>query len=244
MPLRPRVRRTAAGGWATLVLAVAATALATLPVPTPSAAAPPARAVAAAAGTVAELRLSRSQAITGERVDLRVTVSPTVRRVVVLQRRDGDRWVEVTRGRTDASGREVFTRSTPRADTTWRVRAPRADRGGTTYAADVSPGRLLTVQRQDVYLRLPESATAGSVVPAVVECFPRRGGRPVVLWQRLGDQEWESVATGAQGGQGIASFQVPVEEAGDHDFRAVVAAADGAPEARSASRRITVAASP
>ena len=183
--------------------------------------------------TVTDLRLSRAQAITGESVDLRATVSPGAPRAVVLQRRAGDRWVEVTRGRTDDAGVEVFTRATPRASTTYRVRAPRVVRGGTTYAADVSPARTLTVQQQKAFLRMPDTVAAGSETWAFVECFPHRPGRAVVLRQRSEDGAWRTVADGVQNDGGMVLLDVTAPDEGVYEHRAVVQAANGAAAVRS-----------
>lgn len=194
--------------------------------------------------SVADLRLSRAQAITGESVDLRATVSPGVPRVVVLQRRAGDRWVEVARGLTDGAGVEVFTRATPRASTTYRVRAPRLVRGGTTYTADVSPARTLTVQQQKAILRMPVSVAAGSATWAFVECFPHRPGRAVVLRQRSANGAWQTVAHGVQNDLGMLTLDVTAPDEGVYEHRAVVRAAQGAAAVRSTARVLTVTAAP
>lgn len=228
MPLRQR----GAAGLRRVVTAVALLAL----VPLVGAAAP-------SVTSEVDLRLGRPQAITGEPVDLRVTVEPVVARPVALQRRAGDRWVEVTRGRTDASGVEVLTGATPRASTTYRVRAPRVVRGGTTYAADVSPVRTLTVQQQKAILRMPETASTGTTW-AFVECFPHRPGRAVLLRQRRGDGAWTTVADGVQDGGGMVLLDAPVPVEGVYEHRAVVAAANGARAVRTVARRTTVTAPP
>ena len=191
-----------------------------------------------------DLRLSRAQAITGESVDLRATVSPGLSRLVVLQRRAGARWVEVARGRTDDAGVEIFTRATPRASTTYRVRAPRVVRGATTYAADVSVARTLTVQQQKAFLRMPSTVAAGSDTWAFVECFPHRPGRAVVLRQRSEDGAWRTVAHGVQNDRGMLTLDVTAPDEGVYEYRAVVQAAKGAAAVGSASRTLTVTATP
>ncbi len=201
-------------------------------------------AAAAPVTSVTDLRLSRAQAITGESVDLRVSVSPGVPRVVVLQRRAGGRWVEVARGVTDDTGVEIFDRATPRASTTYRVRAPRLVRGGTTYTADVSPARTLTVQQQKAFLRMPDTVAAGSETWAFVECFPHRPGRAVELRQRSEDGAWQTVAHGVQNERGMLTLDVTAPDQGVYEHRAVVQAAKGASAVRSTARTQTVTAAP
>ena len=233
------LRRRGRAGFAVVSAAVLGPVLSVLPA-SPVGGAVAAPVARAAVASVADLRLRPTQAVTGEAVDLRATVSPAVSRPVVLQRRAGDRWVEVTRGRTDAAGVAVFVRAAPRAATTYRVWAPRADRSGTSYAADGSPGRLLTVQRQVVLLRMSDAATVGEAVWAFVECSPHRPGRPVVLRERFEGGAWRTVATGVQNARGMVQLDVTVAEVGDYEHRAVTQVDEGAVAARSVVHDLTV----
>ena len=224
MPLRQRRRRARS---APAVVAVPAL-LAVL-----GAGAPP-------VSTVADLRIRPVQAIAGETVRFDVTLSPETSRPVVLQRRSRDRWVQVTTARTDAAGSAVLTRAAPGSSTTYRVRAPRFSSGATTYAADVSPARTLTAQRQDVFLRLPASAAEGSSVTAFVECFPHRPGREVVLRQRPAGGAWQTVASGTQGERGMLVLEALAPEEGVHELRARILPAGGAAATLSDTHRLTV----
>lgn len=193
---------------------------------------------------VADLRLSRAQAITGESVDMHATVSGGLPRPVVLQRRAEGRWVRVDWAIVDETGGHTFTRATPRASRTYRVRVPRLVWGGTTYPGAVSPARTLTVQPQKAILRMPDAAVAGSTTWAFVECFPHRPGRAVVLRQRTGDGAWRTVADGVQNDQGMLRLDVTAPEEGVYEHRAVVRAANGAAAVRSAARTLRVTAAP
>lgn len=203
---------------------------------TPGAAARPATQRVA---TVVSLELDPFQAIAGETVQARVEVTPGVARRVVLQRRDGGRWKRVDAAQTSAQGAHDFDLVTPGRSSTYRVRAPRAEAGGTAYEPGVSPRRRLTVVAQSVLFRVPDTADAGSSVWAVAEAAPRRAGRPVHLQQRVGGR-WTTVDEGVQDVRGLVTWEVPTPHAGRLVHRVVVRPYAGAAAVRSGKRTTTV----
>jgi hypothetical protein len=189
--------------------------------------------------TTTALAIRPFQAVPGEPVEISASVTPAVQRRVVLQQRAGSRWVTVASARTAADGTHAFLRDTPKTSTTYRVRAPRATVGRTTYDADTSPRRTLTALRQGVIFRIAETAEAGSSVSAIAEASPRRAGRPVALQRRTGST-WTTIEIREQDVRGLVTWLVPTPEPGELVHRVVVRPWNGAAAVRSGTRRTTV----
>jgi hypothetical protein len=179
------------------------------------------------------------RAIPGEKVRMEATVSPGGERRVVLQRRDGRRWVKTSAATTTPDGVHAFTEVTPRSTTTYRVVAPRTSADDGTLGRAVSPRRTLTAQRQVVLVKAPTSVRPGQTFYVVAEASPHRPGRSVVLQRRV-DRSWTTVAVGAQDYRGLETFQVPAPRRGTLVHRVVVRASSGASAVRSLSKRTTV----
>ena len=185
------------------------------------------------------LKSSPGAGIKGERLALKVRVSPRMKRTVVLQRKVSSGWDRIERGTTSKRGRLTYRTSVAKSTTKYRAVVLAKRVGKKRYLADVSPRERVRTQRQSVVLSMSRSARPGKAVKAVVEASPARAGRRVHLQLRTRNG-WSKVDQGEQSRRGLVELKDRDLSLGSHKYRAVVLAAGGAGEARSNRQRVRV----
>jgi hypothetical protein len=186
--------------------------------------------------TEVNLATPTRSAITGESVTLRASVTPKMVRKVVLQRRNGARWVNVASGRTSRKGKEAFHVSARKASTSYRVVVKKLRARGTIYLAGTSLRRTVRTVDQTVTLKLSSTtAEPGEEVTAHVASTPIRSGRTVILQLRAGGV-WTRVDAARMSPAGTATFTVAAADSGTYRYRAVATAYRGAPSVASNKR--------
>lgn len=192
---------------------------------------------AAAAG----LRLSRTTAIAQENVTVTITAGQRLKRPVRLQYREGSRWRTWRKGTTNSAGRKAFTVSTTRSSIVVRAYLPKAKVKGKKRSARTTRAVTLRTVRQGVGLQVTKDESARTV-SALVTTSPARPGRKVTLQRRDADGTWRTIVPGrgtdARGAVTISRFTDDLGSAG-RAFRAVVAAAGGAPSLTSAGASVS-----
>lgn len=178
-------------------------------------------------------------AIEGERLTLRVRVSPRTSRTVVVQRKTSSGWKRVVERTTSGRGRVTYRTSVRSATTTYRAVVTAEKVGKKRYRADVSPRREVRSQEQSVDLGMPNGALTGESVKAFVEASPVRPGRKVELQVRA-RHGWRTVDEGRESKRGLVRLKDKKLARGTHKYRAVVLAAGGAAEVRSRRERVRV----
>ncbi len=201
-------------------------------------------AVPTAAAALGTLSVNPVRAIAGETVSFSGDMTPD-RRPVVLQRQNGNNWVDVTRLQQGAIVDDFrFSIAAPASTTTYRVFAPRTTISGRTYAAASTPIRTLTVVAQAATLTLPTTVAVGAPnVRARAQFRPARVGRPVQLQRQVG-ASWVAAGSATQSSDGVATVIVDTTVAGTFNYRAVAMPWQGAARHISPTRTMIVAAVP
>ena len=215
--------------------------------PPPAAAAGPPAVVAMhtqdAAMRPGTLTLKPSTAIAGEAVKVRGSLTPRMSRPVVLQRRQGSKWVKVTKGKARA-GSFRFNTTTRSQSTRYRVVAPRVRLRGRTYGTVVTPTKVQTTLPQTSDLTLPATARVGDdEVVAEASFTPVRDGRPVVL-QVLDGSDWVTDGVDTQDGVGRAEFPIATSAPRTATYRVVAGSWKGARAHSSTARTIAITQAP
>jgi alpha-tubulin suppressor-like RCC1 family protein len=187
----------------------------------------------------AGVSISPTKALAKERVSVAAKVPGPARRVVLLQRQAGSRWVTVERARSSKSRNVSFT-FRPKATTVVRLSAPAV--GGA--AAFTSPSAKVTVVPQRLELTLPTtSMCADKEYDATVVASPVRQRRGTTLqvsddrgktWETLGPTRPQ-----AANGRATITFSAP-GTAGEYRIRAVAKSFNGTPAFASKARTVTV----
>ncbi len=194
----------------------------------PSAPKPPPKPPKPPARSTVRLTTSVARGITGEPLRLRSTVSPQVRRKVVVQRRTAaGAWTRVAAGRTTRAGVLVVDRRIRSATTRYRAVLVVAKVGARRYAAARSSVRTVVRRAQSVSVAIPPTTVRRHAVVARVTASPVRAGRKVAL-QRHTSAGWKRVALAAESRTGRARFTLPSPHAGRYTYRAVVLTHHGA----------------
>ena len=94
----------------------------------------------------------------------------------------------------------------------------------------VTPTRQVPVVAQTAALEAPSSVSVGETITLTVSAAPVRPGRAVVVQERDAEGTWVDVASDAEDATGTASITLTRKIGGQWQLRAVVAAANGAPE--------------
>ena len=160
-------------------------------------------------------------------------VSPRVVRWVYLQRQRPRSWVTIDAGRTTSTGSFRF-QSAAATTYTYRVMAPKTTVRGRSLTAVVTPTRQVLVVAQTAALAAPPSVAVGESITVTVTAAPVRAGRVVVVQERDADGTWVDVASGTQDATGTASITLTRKVGRQWQLRAVVQAANGAPECATA----------
>jgi hypothetical protein len=170
------------------------------------------------------VRVSRTQAIPGETIEITGSTGVRVARTVQLQRRDGSRWVTLASSRTTVAGAFRFRYRAPwkaGVDTGLRVRAPRTKvRSRTHRALVVGSGDVRTVP-QTASAMAPSTAVVGDPFDVTGRFTPARPGRPTRV-QYWDGEHWTALARGTQDAGGRTTFSVSMPLPGTARLRAVV----------------------
>ena len=159
-----------------------------------------------------------------EQVKLEGWLPPARARTVRLERKIGDStWRLVRSLQSSTSGAFTFNDYAPASsgvDVSYRVSAPSASLGGTSYPAVQTPTRTLRVVAQQSSLDAPTRVLRGSSYAVRASFHPARPGRAVVLQRRSGSS-WVQAAIGAQAANGTVTFTRPATPLGDVTWRVV-----------------------
>ena len=179
--------------------------------------------------TAGSLSASPTPAISGEYLAFTGRVPPRVARQVALQQYRSGSWATIAWGRTSSTG-SFRLRSTATATCTYRVRAPKTTVRGRNLSAVVTPTRQVPIVVQTAALDAPLSVSVGETITVTVTAAPVRAGRAVVVQEQDAEGNWVDVASDAEDATGTASITLTRKVGGQWQLRAVVAAANGAPE--------------
>jgi len=179
--------------------------------------------------TAGSLSASPTPAISGEYLVFTGRVSPRVVRPVALQQKRSGSWLTLATGRLTSTG-SFRLRSAATATCIYRVRAPKTTVSGRTLAAVVTPTRQVPIVSQTAALEAPSRVSVGESITVTVTAAPARAGRAVVVQEQDAEGTWVDVASDAEDATGTASITLTRKVGGQWQLRAVVAAANGAPE--------------
>jgi alpha-tubulin suppressor-like RCC1 family protein len=154
------------------------------------------------------------------------TLGKSGARPVVLQRKVGTTWVQISSGQTTKSGYFTFSVSLP-ATSDLRVVAPKAKVGKKKYSQVTGKTFRVIATTQEGTISLPSSGATQQALVATATFTPARAGRVVELQQMVGTT-WTTVATGTQDGSGSAVLGLTPTVAGTFTYRAVAVTSQGA----------------
>jgi hypothetical protein len=185
------------------------------------------------------LKVSHARRIAGERFSLTIKVRPAARRTVVLQGKvRGGSWTRLAKATTNRKGRLVLESRATSVDAKYRAVAPARRDGRKRWTKATSRAKLLDTVAQFVTLELPDTASTGDQVTAVVRSTPARRWRPVALQVRNAGR-WRTVAEGLLNRRGVERWTLTRPE-GTHRMRAIVGRYLGAKRATSDLEVLTV----
>jgi hypothetical protein len=176
--------------------------------------------------------------LSGETFRVAETLPYKVVRSIVLQRKVGSKWLQIASAKTSKTGAFSFTASLP-TSSDLRFVAPKVKIKSKTYKQFTSASFRVTLAAQSGTIAMPSGAETGQALTATLHFVPTRAGRVVELQQLVGDS-WQSVATGAEAGDGSATLAVTPTETGTFTFRAVAAASQGAASFTTATTSVEV----
>ena len=177
--------------------------------------------------------------IAGERVPITGSLSPRVKRPVMLQVRVGAKWRTVARSKTTSKGRYAFAITAPPTAAKYRVEAPRAKIKRKKYRARTSAVRQITPAPQSGALAASGTVTQGRPLSVTASFSPARPGR-VVRLQTLVESEWRDVGTAPQNAAGQAALSITPDAVGTVYVRVATDASGGAAGVISGHHKVTV----
>lgn len=181
--------------------------------------------------------------IAGERVPVAGSLSPRVKRPVVLQQRAGSKWRTIARGKTTSKGRYAFAVTAGAGPAAYRVQAPRTKIKRKKYRARTSAVRQIIPTAQSAALGASGTVTQGQPLAVTASFSPARPGR-VVRLQTLVESEWRDVGTATQDGSGQAALSITPAAVGTIYVRVATDASGGAAGVISGHHKVTVLAPP
>lgn len=181
--------------------------------------------------------------IVKEQVVLTGSLPPARSRPLTLERRTGTgAWTAAGTSTSTATGAFTFTVTMPakvNQVVRYRVLAPQARLGGTTYPAVQTPDVTLRTVAQAAALALPSPVLVGSSYTATATFTPARQGRPVVLQRRQGTS-WVAAGQATQSAAGSASFTLQATATGTVTYRVISKKYLGAPQVASPQQSVTI----
>lgn len=164
--------------------------------------------------------------------------TPRKRATVVLQRRDGTRWVRAARTTSNRKGRFTFRVAAPAATTSYRAKAGTWTSRVAVVQVVARPGGGQQPPRPTaVKLSAPAATRTDTVLPVTASVRPGSSGHAVTLQRQTG-AGWTPVATAVTDAAGQARFTVTVTDTVVH--RAEVRPLDGSAALLSPAHTITV----
>jgi len=197
----------------------------------------PATADAAPAPTI-----DRTSPIGRETVTVTGKTGQKVKRLVLLQRRAGKKWIMIRKTRSTSSGAYALTyraHGAAGAKTTLRVFIPRYSANGKKYRQRIAGQRTFTVVAQSGSLAVPSDSALGSPVTARSVFTPPRPGRATRL-EGFNGTGWTPIATSTQAPDGASVFSFVPTAAGTVLLRATTMASGGADASTSAVRTTNI----
>lgn len=194
---------------------------------------------AAPSQAATRLKVSPTNPVPREYINISGRFETSVRRPVYLQYWTGSRWASMAKKSTTSTGRFGFSTRAQAPARKFRAMAPRYGRyGATTTAARTVKTVRPTAQMSFIPVPIAQAKSDTSrtnLTPFSTRFTPARQGRKVVL-QHYSAGSWRTVASSVQARNGTSSFKISPRLGGNH--RALTVAAKGAAAVKSSARTV------